>query len=57
MRNDNTQHVTKSHLRLFCKWLATKSEMRSPEVIDAKQLDTYLAQFTLTIRKDGCEEL
>jgi hypothetical protein len=53
MKNRNTQVLTESHIRLFRNWLAAKSESRAPEHIDPKQLDIYLAQFTLTIRKDG----
>jgi hypothetical protein len=52
MRNPNTVLVTKSHYRLFVSWLATKSETRSLEDISPKELDLYLAQFTLAIRKD-----
>lgn len=57
MRNANTVLATKSHCRLFTSWLATKSETRSPEDINPKQLDLYLAQFTLAIRKGGNESI
>jgi len=54
MRNFNTLQATKSHLRLFTRWLTQiKSERRAPEEIDAKELNIYLAQFTLTVRKEG----
>jgi hypothetical protein len=53
MTNSNTQQQTTCHIRLFSKWLNVKSEMRAPEQIEAKQLDLYMAQFFLTIRKDG----
>jgi len=58
MRNCNTVQATKSHLRLFTRWLTQmKSERRPPEEIDAKQLDIYLAQFTLNVRKEGSTEI
>jgi len=38
MTNNNTQQQTICHIRLFCKWLNVKSEMRAPEHIEAKQL-------------------
>lgn len=53
MANGNTQLQTQSHMRLFSKWLNAKSEMRAPEHIEPKQLDIYIAQFFLTIRKEG----
>jgi hypothetical protein len=53
MRNASTKNVTSSHTRLFSKWLRTRGENRAPEDIDAKQLDMYLAHFTLTVRKEG----
>lgn len=57
MRNNNTVQQTKSHIRLFTNWLATKQEMRAPKDIEPTQLDTYLAQFTLSIRKAGNEDI
>ena len=57
MANSNTQIQTRSHMRLFSKWLNAKSEMRAPEHIEPKQLDIYIAQFFLTIRKDGIGDI
>jgi hypothetical protein len=53
MANSNTQQQTQCHIRLFSKWLNANSEMRAPEQIETKQLDLYIAQFFLTIRKEG----
>jgi len=53
MTNSNTRQQTPSHMRLFSKWLNAKSEMRAPEQIEPKQLDIRIAQFFLTIRKEG----
>lgn len=53
MTNTNTLHQTQCHIRLFSKWLNAKSETRAPEQIGAKELDVYIAQFLLTIRKEG----
>jgi hypothetical protein len=57
MKNCNTQLATKCHVGLFSKWLRAKSEMRAPEEIDAQQLNIHLAQFILTIRKEGDEDI
>ena len=53
MRNVSTKNVTDSHMRLFVKWLYSNGETRTPEQIESKQLDMYLAHFTLTVRKEG----
>lgn len=57
MRNANTVQQTKSHVRLFANWLAAKNELRSLKDIAPSQLDVYLAQFTLSIRKAGTGEI
>ena len=54
MKNINTVQATQCHIRLFMKWLClAKSENRPPEQIDGTDLDLYIAQFMLTIRKEG----
>ena len=51
-RNKNTKRMTLCHIKLFKAWLAEKSEVRDPHHIPADQLDTYLAQFILSVRKE-----
>jgi hypothetical protein len=51
--NTNTQKTTRSHIRLFQEWLATKNEFRDCSQIESNNLDNYLAQFFLSVRKAG----
>ncbi len=54
--NKNTAQLTESHIRLFHEWLKTKNEFRDCSLIEPNNLDSYLAQFFLSIRKSGSSE-
>jgi len=56
-QNINTKRATESHMRLFLDWLKKTKEDRKPEEISPKELDLYLAQFILGVRKDADAEL
>lgn len=50
-KNVNTKKQTECHLRLFRQFLRQKKEFREPQSISPTELDTYLAQFFLSVRK------
>lgn len=52
-QNSNTKRMTDCHLRLFVEYLHSRDEVRQPEHIEPKMLDTYLASFLLNVRKAG----
>jgi hypothetical protein len=54
--NKNTAKVTESHVRLFREWLATKNELCEISQIEPQNLDLYLAQFFLSVRKPGTSD-
>lgn len=43
--------------RLFKSWLAMKAELREPHQIPPKQLDTLIAQFMISVRKESNDSL
>jgi len=51
LENESTKRITASHCRLLVEWLKTRGEIRPPEDIEPMQLDSYLAEFFLSVRK------
>jgi len=52
-QNSNTKRMTDCHLRLFAEYLHSRDEVRQPEDIEPKMLDTHLPSFLLNVRKAG----
>jgi hypothetical protein len=52
-QNANTRRMTDSHLRLIKSYLASKNDVRELEDIPPAELDLYLAQFFLGVRKSA----
>ena len=50
-KNKSTKHITNSHGRLLSNWLRTRKEYRELESIKAVKLNSYLAEFFLSVRK------
>jgi len=50
-RNINTKRMTDGHVRLFRTFLESKNENRQIEDVPPADLDLYLAQFFLGVRK------
>ena len=55
-KNKNTQVTTSSHIRLFKEWLRQKIEFRDPYTIEPVELDSYFAQFFISVRKAKTKE-
>ena len=55
-KNKNTQVTTSSHIRLFKEWLRQKNELRDPYTIEPVELDSYFAQFFISVRKAKTKE-
>ena len=47
----STKRITDSHCRLLPNWLRTKKDYRKQEKIEAVKLNSYLAEFFLSVRK------
>ena len=56
MKNKNTLRKTKGELKKFEEYLCSVNEMRPVSEIDARGLDTYLARFFLSAKKNNGEE-
>ena len=50
-KNINTKRQTACHVKLFKNWLKENEEIRDPHLIEPLQLENYLAQFLLSVRK------
>ena len=50
-KNKSTKRITNSHCRLLSNWLRTKKGYRELESIKAVKLNSYLAEFFLSVRK------
>lgn len=50
-KNKNTQVQTASYIRLLKEWLKQKNDHRDPKDIEPVELDSYLAQFFISVRK------
>jgi hypothetical protein len=55
-KNANTKKMTESHTRLFNSFLISKNENRKIEEIPPKDLDLFLAQFFLGVRKPSSSD-
>ena len=55
--NANTKKATECHLHIVTKWLETKNEFRPIEKIEPQELDLYLAQFFMYVRKHGSSDM
>ena len=51
-KNKETTRKTMSHLRLLTEYLKGKGEMRFIEEIEAEELDRYLGEFFVSVRKE-----
>jgi hypothetical protein len=52
----STVNCTKRDLNIVYKWLVSKNELRLIETIPATELDTYLAEFYVNVKKDNGSE-
>lgn len=50
-KNPTTKRMTDCHCRLLSNWLRSKNELRRIECIEPEKLNTYLAEFFLSVRK------
>ena len=50
-KNKSTKRIIDSHCRLLSNWLRTKKEYRELESTEAVKLNSYLAEFFLSVRK------
>lgn len=55
-KKKSTVNCTKRDLNIVYKWLVSKNELRSIETIPATELDTYLAEFYVNVKKDNGSE-
>lgn len=50
-QNASTRRITASHCRLLLDWLKSRNECRPLEAIEPLRLNTYLAEFFISVRK------
>jgi hypothetical protein len=55
-KKKSTVNCTKRDLNIVYKWLVSKNELRLIETIPATELDTYLAEFYVNVKKDNGSE-
>jgi hypothetical protein len=55
-KKKSTVNCTKRDLNIVYKWLVSKNELRSIETIHATELDAYLAEFHVNVKKDNGSE-
>jgi hypothetical protein len=55
-KKKSTVNCTKRDLNIVYKWLVSKNELRSIETIHATELDAYLAEFYVNVKKDNGSE-
>ena len=51
-KKKSTVNCSKRHLKILYKWLVQKEELRSIENIPPLELDAYLSEFYINLRKE-----
>jgi DNA-directed RNA polymerase subunit RPC12/RpoP len=55
-KKKSTLNCTKCNLKILYKWLVQKEELRNIENIPLPELDAYLSQFYINLRKECGQE-